>query len=102
MPIKTGVVHQPAIIGQSYEETVKFYTEVLVLEWPNLDEPRMTHLFFDAGNGGFPAYFTINLGPSLITELQGSRPGSGCVDCDSSQLAVRADCIDLHLLSEAE
>ena len=32
MPIKTGVVHQPAIIGQSYEETVKFYTEVLVLE----------------------------------------------------------------------
>ena len=81
MPIKTGGVNHPAIIGQSHEETVKFYTEVLgmrlVLEQPNLDEPRMTHLFFDAGNGGFLAYFTINEGTDL--ELPRAQDGIGAM-----------------------
>ena len=57
MPIKTGGVNHPAIIGQSYEEAVKFYTEVLgmrlVLEQPNLDEPRMTRLDLFDGIGYF-------------------------------------------------
>ena len=30
----------------------------LVLRQPNLDEPRMTHLFFSAGNGAFLAFVT--------------------------------------------
>jgi catechol 2,3-dioxygenase-like lactoylglutathione lyase family enzyme len=54
MPIKTQGINHPALIGRFYDETVQFYTEVLgmrlVIEQPNLDEPRMTHLFFDAGN----------------------------------------------------
>lgn len=70
MAIKTRGVNHPAIIGQDRDETVKFYTEVLgmrlVLDQPNLDEPRMQHLFFDAGNGGFIAYFVINEGNDLV------------------------------------
>ena len=46
MAIKTKGVNHPAIIGQDRDATVKFYTEVLgmrlVLDQPNLDEPRMT------------------------------------------------------------
>ena len=79
MAIKTRGVNHPAIIGQDRDETVKFYTEVLgmrlVLDQPNLDEPRMQHLFFDAGNGGFIAYFVINEGTDL--ELPKAQDGIG-------------------------
>ncbi len=81
MAIATKGINHPAIIGQSYEDTVKFYTEVLgmrlVLEQPNLDEPRMTHLFFDAGNGGFLAYFVIDEGTDL--ELPKAQGGVGAM-----------------------
>ncbi|MCI0438878.1 MAG: VOC family protein [Chloroflexi bacterium] len=81
MPIKTKGVNHPALIGRSYGETVKFYTEILgmrlVLDQPNLDEPRMTHLFFDAGNGGFIAYFVVNDGTDL--ELPRARDGIGAM-----------------------
>ena len=49
----------------------------LVLDQPNLDEPRMTHLFFDAGNGGFIAYFVINEGTDL--ELPAAKDGIGAM-----------------------
>ena len=79
MAIKTRGVNHPAIIGQDRDETVKFYTEVLgmrlVLDQPNLDEPRMQHLFFHAGNGGFIAYFVINKGTDL--ELPKAQYGIG-------------------------
>lgn len=79
MAIKTSGVNHPALIGRNYDETVKFYTEVLgmrlVLDQPNLDEPRMTHLFFDAGNGGFLAFFVINEGTDL--ELPDAKEGIG-------------------------
>ncbi len=81
MSIKTKGVNHPALIGQNYEETVKFYTEVLgmrlVLDQPNLDEPRMQHLFFDVGNGGFIAYFVINEGTDL--ELPKAKDGIGAM-----------------------
>jgi catechol 2,3-dioxygenase-like lactoylglutathione lyase family enzyme len=68
--IKTKGINHPALVGHSYEETLKFYTEVLgmrlVLDQPNLDEPRMQHLFFDVGNGNFLAYFVINEGTDLV------------------------------------
>lgn len=81
MAIKTRGVNHPALIGQNRDETIKFYTEVLgmrlVLDQPNLDEPRMTHLFFDAGNGGFIAYFVIDEGTDL--ELPKAKDGIGAM-----------------------
>ena len=64
MPIKTKGINHPAIFGRNLDATIQFYTEVLgmrlVLRQPNLDEPRMTHLFFSAGNGAFIAFFIPN------------------------------------------
>ena len=64
MSIKTKGINHPALFGRNLDETIKFYTEVLgmslVLRQPNLDEPRMTHLFFSAGNGAFIAFFVPN------------------------------------------
>ena len=69
MAIKTSGINHPALIARNLDETVRFYTEVLgmklVLRQPNLDEPRMTHLFFSAGNGAFLAFFTPNEGSGL-------------------------------------
>ncbi|MHC4270231.1 MAG: VOC family protein, partial [Planctomycetota bacterium] len=64
MPIQTKGINHPALFGRNIDETIKFYTEVLgmklVLRQPNLDEPRLTHLFFAAGNGAFIAFFIPN------------------------------------------
>ncbi len=61
MSITTNGINHPALIGRNYEETVRFYTDVLgmrlVLEQPNLDDDRQVHLFFEAGPGQFIAYF---------------------------------------------
>ncbi|MFQ5554276.1 MAG: VOC family protein [Acidimicrobiia bacterium] len=64
--ITTNGINHPALIGRNYEETVRFYTEVLgmrlVLEQPNLDDENSTHLFFEAGPGQFVAYFVPKTG----------------------------------------
>lgn len=64
MQIKTKGINHPALYGRNLNETIQFYTEVLgmklVLRQPNLDEPRLTHLFFSAGNGAFIAFFIPN------------------------------------------
>ena len=64
MPIKTKGINHPALFGRNIDETIKFYTEVLgmklVLRQPNLEEPRLTHLFFATGNGAFVAFFIPN------------------------------------------
>lgn len=64
MSIHTKGINHPAIIARDLEETVRFYSEVLgmrlVLRQPNLDDPRSTHLFFDAGGGCFIAFFAPN------------------------------------------
>jgi len=64
MQIKTKGINHPALFGRNLEETIQFYTEVLgmqlVLRQPNLDEPRLTHLFFSVGNGAFIAFFIPN------------------------------------------
>lgn len=64
MPITTKGINHPAFFGRKLDETIQFYTEVLgmrlVLRQPNLDEPRMTHIFFSAGNGAFIAFFIPN------------------------------------------
>ena len=44
MSISTNGINHPALVGRNYEETVRFYTEILgmrlVLEQPNLDDDR--------------------------------------------------------------
>lgn len=64
MPIKTKGINHPALFGRKLDETIQFYTEILgmrlVLRQPNLREPRLTHLFFSAGNGTFIAFFIPN------------------------------------------
>ena len=42
-----------------------------------VDESRMTHLFFDAGNGGFIAYFVINEGTDLV--ISPAKEGVGAM-----------------------
>lgn len=82
MAIKTRRVNHPGIIGQDRDEMVKFYSEVLnmplVLDHTNLDKPRMQHFFFDAGNGGFIAYFVIN--ESTDIELPKAKDGMCPID----------------------
>ena len=79
MQIKTKGINHPALFGRNLEETIKFYTEVLgmklVLRQPNLDEPRLTHLFFSAGNGAFIAFFIPN--DDIEFELEDGSVGIG-------------------------
>ncbi len=79
MQIKTNGINYPALFGKNLDETIHFYTEVLgmklVLRQPNLDEPRLTHLFFSAGNGAFIAFFVPNDDSGL--KLNDSIEGTG-------------------------
>ena len=90
MPIKTEGVNHPALLGRDYDETIEFYSEVLgmrlVLDQPNLDEPRMTHLFFDAGKGGFLAFFVVNQDADL--EIPPTTQGIGSMQHVALNLSV--------------
>lgn len=78
MGIRVEGINHPALVGRSYEETVRFYTELLgmrlVLEQPNLDNEESVHLFFEAGRGQFIAYFVPKQGTAPETP---SRPQLG-------------------------
>lgn len=87
--IRTRGINHPALIAANIDETVRFYTEVLgmrlVLRQPNLDDPSSTHLFFDAGDGNFIAFF----GPSQPTAAPGRAPvGIGSMQHLALNLAV--------------
>jgi len=49
------------LIGSNEAETIEFYRDVLgmplVLRQPNLDQPEVTHLFFDTGDGRILTFF---------------------------------------------
>lgn len=74
----TGTDHI-SIIGSNEEDTVVFYRDILgmplVLRQPNLDDPSMTHLFFDTGDGRMVTFFVSDQ-PS---NRGGQRPGIGAV-----------------------
>ena len=74
----TGTDHI-SIIGSNEADTVDFYCDVLgmalVLRQPNLDDPSMTHLFFDSGDGRMVTFFVSDQ-PS---NRGGQRPGIGAV-----------------------
>jgi len=56
----TGLDHV-TLIGSNEAETIEFYRDVLgmplVLRQPNLDQPEVTHLFFDTGDGRILTFF---------------------------------------------
>jgi len=74
----TGTDHV-SIIGSNEDDTVEFYRDILgmplVLRQPNLDDPSMTHLFFDTGDGRMVTFF-VSGQPS---NRGGQRPGVGAV-----------------------
>jgi len=74
----TGTDHI-SIIGSNEADTVDFYRDILgmplVLRQPNLDDPSMTHLFFDTGDGRMLTFFVSDQ-PS---NRGGQRPGVGAV-----------------------
>jgi catechol 2,3-dioxygenase-like lactoylglutathione lyase family enzyme len=65
----TGTDHI-TVTGSNIEETVAFYRDLLgmelVLRQPNLDQPDVTHLFFDTGDGRILTFF--------VTEDRASDP----------------------------
>ena len=54
-------INHPALVASDTEATIKFYTEIMhmpmVLRQPNLDDPSLEHIFFDAGSNCFIAFF---------------------------------------------
>lgn len=87
--IRTQGINHPALIAANMEETIRFYTSVLgmrlVLRQPNLDDPSMTHLFFDAGGGCFIAFFAPN-DPNRA--LPRTVPGAGMMQHLALNLAT--------------
>jgi catechol 2,3-dioxygenase-like lactoylglutathione lyase family enzyme len=76
------------LIGSNVAETVAFYRDLLgmalVLRQPNLDQPEVTHLFFDTGDGRMLTFF-VEEGRNSHRGPQ--RPGVGAVH----HLAFRID-----------
>jgi len=75
----TGTDHI-TLIGSNVEETIEYYRDVLgmplVLRQPNLDQPEVTHLFFDTGDGRMLTFFVTEDRPS---HRGPQRPGVGAV-----------------------
>ncbi|MFB6299155.1 MAG: VOC family protein [Halobacteriales archaeon] len=73
----TGTDHI-TLIGSNTEDTVEFYRDLLgmrlVLRQPNLDQPDVTHLFFDSGDGRIITFFVNEDRPSNQGAVQ---PGIG-------------------------
>ena len=60
-PISVRGTDHITVTGSNIEETVAFYRDLLgmplVLRQPNLDQPELTHLFFDTGDGRMLTFF---------------------------------------------
>jgi catechol 2,3-dioxygenase-like lactoylglutathione lyase family enzyme len=75
----TGTDHI-TLIGSNPEATVEYYRDTLgmplVLRQPNLDDPSMTHLFFDTGDGRILTFFVRE---DQQNHQGPQRPGVGAV-----------------------
>lgn len=79
-PIHLSGVDHITLIGSNEADTIEFYRDLLgmplVLRQPNLDQPDVTHLFFDTGDGRMLTFFVHEDRPSN----QGpQRPSVGAV-----------------------
>ncbi len=70
-PIDVQGVDHITVTGSNVEDTVSFYRDLLgmelVLRQPNLDQPELTHLFFDTGDGRLLTFFVGEDRPSDST-----------------------------------
>jgi catechol 2,3-dioxygenase-like lactoylglutathione lyase family enzyme len=66
--IPTQGVHHITFMGADRQTSVDFWEGVLgmplVFEQPNLDDPRMNHLYFDPGDGRLITVFTAEAWPA--------------------------------------
>ena len=67
-PIHVAGTDHVTVTGSNVEDTVAFYRDLLgmplVLCQPNLDQPDVTHLFFDTGDGRLLTFFVTEDRPS--------------------------------------
>ncbi len=60
-PVRLSGTDHITLIGSNETDTVAFYRDLLgmplVLRQPNLDQPEVTHLFFDTGDGRILTFF---------------------------------------------
>jgi len=67
-PIHTTGTDHVTVVGSNVEDTVEYYRDLLgmplVLRQPNLDQPGVTHLFFDTGDGRILTFFVTEDRPS--------------------------------------
>ena len=79
-PMHTTGTDHITLIGSNEEDTIAFYRDLLgmplVLRQPNLDQPEVTHLFFDTGDGRMLTFFVADDRPS---QRGPQRPGIGAV-----------------------
>lgn len=73
-PIHTIGTDHMTIIGSNIDDTIEFYRDLLgmplVLRQPNLDQPEVTHLFFDTGDGRILTFFVTEDRPSQNRPLR--------------------------------
>ena len=73
-PMHTAGTDHITVIGSNVEDTVAFYRDTLgmplVLRQPNLDQPDVTHLFFDTGDGRILTFFVTEDRPSDSRPIQ--------------------------------
>ncbi|MFB6353422.1 MAG: VOC family protein [Halobacteriales archaeon] len=79
-PVAVEGTDHITVTGSNVEDTVAFYRDLLgmplVLRQPNLDQPELTHLFFDTGDGRVLTFFVDESRPSRDTP---PRPDVGQV-----------------------
>ena len=67
-PVAVAGTDHVTVTGSNIEDTVEFYRDLLgmplVLRQPNLDQPELTHLFFDTGDGRILTFFVDESRPS--------------------------------------
>lgn len=67
-PMQTTGTDHITLIGSNEADTIEFYRDLLgmplVLRQPNLDQPEVTHLFFDTGDGRMLTFFVADDRPS--------------------------------------
>jgi catechol 2,3-dioxygenase-like lactoylglutathione lyase family enzyme len=67
-PVSVRGTDHVTVAGSNVEDTVAFYRDLLgmplVMRQPNLDQPDVTHLFFDTGDGRILTFFVTDDRPS--------------------------------------
>ena len=88
-PVRVRGTDHITVTGSNIEDTVRFYRDLLgmplVLRQPNLDQPELTHLFFDTGDGRILTFFVDEDRPSRTSP---PRPGVGQVHHLAFQVAA--------------